>query len=166
MGVRQKLRDNPRAAAIIATVLVIGGGWFLYVRVAGSVPLSGPPRELFVTVDEGKTFFSAPAEKLPPFQHDGKTALRAYVFTCGEKPFVGYLERYSERAKALMLEAWKAQRETPAPPSLNPEMLGGIEVKRPGDTKWVRHSDLARAAEIMSVRCPDQPDKKAEMILP
>jgi hypothetical protein len=65
-----------------------------------------------------------------------------------------------------MLEGWKAQRETRAPPSMNPEMLNGIEVKRPGETTWVRHSDLARAAEIMNVRCPDAQDKKAEMVLP
>ena len=166
MGVREKLRDYPQAAALVATVLVIGGGWFLYLQVANSVPVIGPPRKLFVTVDEGKTFFPAPAEQLPPFQHEGKTALRAYIFTCSGKSFVGYLERYSERAKVLMLESWKEQRETGRPPSMNPEMLNGIEVKRPGDTTWIRHSDLARASEIMNVRCPDQQEKMADMVLP
>ena len=166
MGVREKLRNYPRGAVLLAIVLAVGGGWFLYVQVARSVPVLGPPRTLFVTVDEGKTFFPAPAEQLPPFQHEGKTALRAYVFTCGGKSFVGYLERYSDRAKQLMLESWKSQQATGRPPSMNSEMLSGIEVKRPGDATWVRHSDLARAAEIMSVRCPDQHAKMAEMVLP
>ena len=166
MGVREKLRDHPRVAAVIAALAVICGGSFLYLQVAGSTPRFGPPRELFVTVDDGKTYFAAPAEQLPPFQHEGKTALRAYVFACGGTPFVGYVERYSDRAKTLMLEGWKAQQEKSGPPSMNPEMLNGIEVKRPGETTWIRHSDLARAAEIMNVRCPDQTDKKAEMVLP
>jgi hypothetical protein len=166
MGVREQLRDHPRVAAVVATLLVIAGGSLLYLQVAGGTVVSGPPRKLFVTVDDGKTFFVAPAEQLPPFQHEGKTALRAYVFTCGGAPFVGYLERYSDRAKALMLEGWKAQRESGAPPSMNPEMLNGIEVKRPGETTWVRHSELARAAAIMNVRCPNQQDKAAEMVLP
>ena len=34
---------------------------------------------------------------LPPFDHDGKQAVRAFVFRCeGGKPFVAYLLRYKE----------------------------------------------------------------------
>jgi len=152
----------------LAALVVIASLAFIYRHVSDEVPMAGPPKQLFATVDDGKTFFVAPGDQLPPYEHEGKTALRAHVFSCdgGRTRFVGYLERYSLRAKALMIETWKAEKTNGGRPSVNQELFEGIEIKKPGDADWVRQSEVARAASITNVRCPESPDASAEMILP
>src|SRR5688500_13766950 len=52
---------------------------------------------VWFTTDDGKTLFTDNARKLPPFDHYGKPAYRAYVYTCdgGKTQFVAFLERYT-----------------------------------------------------------------------
>ena len=168
MGVREKVSANPRTAiAIAATVVVIGLG-IIYFRWPAAASGRGMPEKMFLSTDDGKTFFVAPAEPLPPFLRDGKTAYRAYVFTCdgGKTTWVGYLERYSEQAKALMKEMRKNQATAGGPPVVPLGLLDGIEVSRPGEQQWVRQSDTARATKVTSIYCPNAPEKDAEMVLP
>jgi hypothetical protein len=168
MGVREKLSANPQAAMVIAaTILVVGLG-IIYFQWPAADSGRAAPRKMFLTVDDGKTFFVAAAEPLPPFQHEGKTAYRAYVFTCdgGKTTWVGYVERYSEQAKALMKEMRNDQAKRGGPPSVPPGLLEGIEVSRPGENQWVRQSDTALAHKVTSVYCPNAPDKDADLVLP
>ena len=168
MGVREKLAANPRAAmGIAAAIVVIGLAVIIFPWQAGDSGRA-EPRKMFLTVDDGKTFFVAAAEPLPPFQHEGKTAYRAYVFTCdgGKTTWVGYVERYSEQAKALMKEMRKNQAERGGRPNVSTALLEGIEVSRPGENQWVRQSDAALAHKVTTVHCPNAPDKDADMVLP
>jgi hypothetical protein len=168
MGIREKLSDNPRVATVMAAAIVAIGAAVLYLQWPRSSDGFGPPAKMFLTIDDGKTFFVAPAEPLPPFQHEGKTAYRAFVFTCdgGRTKWVGYLERYSDRAKTLMAGMWKKQAATGGPPPVPEGMLQGIEVAKPGELQWVRQSDTARALPIINVHCPDAPGRDAEMVFP
>jgi len=169
MGVREKLAANPRAAvAIAAAIVVFAVGIVYFESPAGDSGRAGAPRKMFLTIDDGKTFFVGAAEPLPPFQHEGKTAYRAYVFTCdgGKTTWVGYIERYSEQAKALIKEMRKNQAEHGGPPSVPSALLEGIEVSRPGENQWVRQSDAALAHKVTAVYCPNAPDKDADMVLP
>jgi hypothetical protein len=168
MGVREKLAANPRAAIAIAAAVVIIGLGMIYFQGQASDSRRAAPRKMFLTVDDGKTFFVGAAEPLPPFQHEGKTAYRAYVFTCdgGKTTWVGYVERYSEQAKAIMKEMQKNQAERGGRPSVPLGLLDGIEVSRPGENQWVRQSDAALAHKVTSVYCPNAPEKDADPIFP
>src|SRR5688500_3968040 len=82
MGAREHIRTYPRAAAAIAGLIVAVSAWYLFSQMPGQDRSLRPPEEIFVTTDEGKTYFASPANRLPPFSHEGRTAHRAYVFTC------------------------------------------------------------------------------------
>lgn len=163
---REKLRKHPIIGIILGVALIGFGLWMTYRYSAGPSVAAGPPQNIFLSTDDGKTYFVAPGDPLPPVIRDGKSAVRAYVFRCGDQPFVGYLERYSDRAKQLMREMWTEQQANGGPPSINTELLSGIEVKRPGETTWVTHADLTRASAIMDVRCPDDPERRAAIVQP
>jgi hypothetical protein len=110
------------------------------------------------TVDDGKTWYSDDKSLTPPFDRDGRTSVRALVFTCddGKHEFVGYLERYTARAKQAIEDSRVAVRteKIPPPAALFDSLAKiGIEVKRPGDSTWVNVSS-PQAASIRKVTCP------------
>lgn len=110
------------------------------------------------TDDDGKSWYSDEKSLMPPFDHDGKTSVRAIVFTCdGDKhEFVGYLERYTPQAKQA-IEQSRAQvvaDKSPPPVGLYETIAKtGTEVKRPGDTNWI-NVDSPQAVTIRKVACP------------
>ncbi len=54
-------------------------------------------------------------DKVVPFDHGGKPAVRAMVFRCKNgKPFVAYLQRYSEAVEAKIAAIAAAHPETAA----------------------------------------------------
>lgn len=163
---RERLQKHPIIGIILAVALISFGLWTTYRYSAGHSVAAGPPKNIFLSTDDGKTYFIAASDPLPPVSREGKFAVRAYVFSCGDQPFVGYLERYSDRAKQLMRDMWTEQQAKGGPPSINTELLSGIEVKRPGETTWVSHADFARASTIMDVRCPNNPEQKATGVQP
>lgn len=91
-------------------------------------------------------------KELTPFRHEGRQAVRAYVFRCSSGvPFVGYLQRetdYGREQKGVSLTM--GSRPTVSDPAV-------FEVKTPGDkSPWVpadpKH--FAKVLEIMKVACP------------
>src|SRR5688572_12583041 len=146
--------QNPKVvggvvAGVFAVVIVI----IIYLSTGSP---SGPVNvatSAFFSVDDGKTWFTDDAAKLPPFTVDGKTAVRAYVFTCADgKPFVGFLERYTAEGK-------KGQEALAMPGGKNTmamlDQATGLEIKKPGQTVWVKQSDRSKADPIMNVTCKD-----------
>lgn len=72
---------------------------------------SGGPQEAattkdFYSIDDGVTSFVDEAfpTRVPPFQHQGKTAYRAHVWTCdgGKTTFVSGLQKFSDQAKKTL----------------------------------------------------------------
>jgi hypothetical protein len=121
---------------------------------------------VWFTTDDGKTLFTDEARKLPPFDHDGKPAYRAYVYSCdgGKTRFVAFLERYTPDA----LRQLEEQRKSSMPPELgviDRLMNQGREVKRPGDANWVNFSD-PKGKIIRKPVCADAPDKTPQAVLP
>ena len=55
--------------------------------------------QVFFTDDDGKTWFPDDAKRVPPFDRNGKPAVRAHVYKCGGKTFVNHMERYTPEAK-------------------------------------------------------------------
>jgi hypothetical protein len=110
------------------------------------------------TTDDGKTWYSDEKSLAPPFDRDGKTSVRAFVFTCdGDKhEFVGYLERYTAQAKQAIEDSRTAVKTEKIPPPaglFDSVARTGIEVKRPGDSTWINVSS-PQAAAIRKVACP------------
>jgi len=167
LGARQYLNDHQAlsfglagGALMLAIVLILYQG-------AGSSPAAPFEGREWLTVDDGKTFFAADGMLLPPILHEGMTAYRANVFTCegGKAQWVGYIERYSEQGKALMKEMREEQKKGGLPQPVT-ELLEHIEIKRPGDTVWVKQSNTERAAQILEVKCPHGGAHEAQYTLP
>ncbi len=110
-----------KIALLIAPWLIFGRGLMDQSR--------GPqiPTQAYYSVDDGQTFFADDINLVPPFEKDGKMAVRAHVFTCdgGKTPFVAYLERYTPEAKGKI----EAMKEGADPAGMEEVWMTGIEVK-------------------------------------
>src|SRR5271165_3819230 len=98
--VREYVNEHPLVSggmALLGTMLI----FFLIWR--GATQSNDVTRALtqaWYTDDDGKTWYSGDKSRNPPFDHNGKTAVRAFVFKCDadNREFVGYLERYTPQA--------------------------------------------------------------------
>jgi hypothetical protein len=155
MGVRERLNENPRGvAAVVVGVLLLAGTFAAFQFLNADTTAAASDRAFFST-DDGKTWFVDNAGKLPPFERDGKEAVRAYVFECKGKQFVNHLERYTpdgRRAAEAALESQRTSQTATVPAQLR---LAGAEVRKPGAKQWAPLGDLAKAGPILRPKCPD-----------
>jgi hypothetical protein len=158
MSLRETLNKNPMVFAGIVVVAIVICGWFGWSQMSGGSGVK-VPNSAFFTVDEGKTLFADERGKLTPFDKDGKPAVRAYVFKCPDgTQTVAYLERYTEKGKAVVERYRAEQKANPGkPPASIGEMsaLGrfATEVKRPGDKDWVNAASGANRMFTEAVKC-------------
>jgi hypothetical protein len=155
MGLRAWLNEqNPKiVGGVVAALVVLVIFIIVYATKSGPSTTVNVATSAFFSTDDGKTWFTADAAKLAPFTVDGKTAVRAYVFTCADaKPFVGFLERYTAEGK-------KAQEALNMPGGKNAmamlDQATGLEIKKPGQPVWVKQSDRSKADPIMNITCKD-----------
>jgi|SRR3954470_6144982 hypothetical protein len=146
-GIRERLNERPAMTVGAITVLTIAALGFTVYQVIAShrrIPLKSP--DSYFSVDDGKTFFVASSDNIPPFDYKGKTAVHAYVFESNGKRFVGFLERYTPEARAKILAGQRTAEVE----------RFGREIKRPGQNNWVKTGDLAAEAKVtMSIKSPD-----------
>jgi len=157
MGLRESINNHKRTTAGVISVIVLGVVALLaWQLTASSSGASGERGQLYFTTDDGATTFTAPANRLPPFDYNGKQAVQAVMFSSdgGKTKFVGYLERYSAGAKQQMEAAKEASKPggkmVMSAPNRNATT---IEVKKPGDKTWVDKSSAAGVA-VMRVTPP------------
>ena len=152
MGLRDHLNDNPRVVTgltvgvivVVLALLLWPGGE------GGSRVSSAKGAKLFFTIDDGVSWFPDDADKVPPFQKDGRDAVRAVVFQCaGGQPFLGYLSRFTPDGKRVMEEAQKKGGRA----ANDPTLLETMEVKAPKSKDWVRIND-PKAQSVLQVKCP------------
>jgi hypothetical protein len=155
MELREKLEENQKTLAIVVggLVLVAIVVAFFSMRSGRRGFMGSAKPQFYYTVDDGKTWFEDDATQLPPFQHDGKTAVRVQVYKCGDngQPFAGYLQRIDDAAHKSATAARAAGKSQQDVETIYQYSL---EVKKPGDTKWVSIRDRASEA-IMIQKCPD-----------
>ena len=157
MGVRDWLGEHQRITlGFVTIVVVIAVGYGVYSVMGNRPAFQSKLPSLFYTIDDGKTFFVAGSENVPPFDYKGQPAVHAIVFECNGKRFVGYLERYTPAARKAILE----NRATPQ------TEVAGRELKKPGDTKWVKSNDFAAVARVTDVQCPDGQGGTPEQVGP
>jgi hypothetical protein len=153
MSLREALNKKPALTGGVMAVIVAAA-----IAVAVGTSASYGPRhrdKAFYSVDDGQTWFVDDVNKVPPFEHDGKQAVRARVFTSdgGKTSFVGYLERYTPEAKKLLESALAQAKQGKVTGREGMDaMLHGTEVKKPGATKWVKRSDPSYG-EVLNVKC-------------
>jgi len=161
MDLRASLSGKPiRAVAVVGGLLLLGLAIIASQLRSASAPVSHS--QAFFSIDDGKTWFADDAAKLPPFDKDGKQAVRAYVFRSAQgKLFVNHLERFKPEAKQAIAEASKLDpsQKTAGPPkhlaAIQSAYTGGREVKRPGDQKWIGTGSFRDAGQVMAIKCPD-----------
>ena len=157
MGLRDTLNDKPWIAAAVVLVILVAAA---VVVTRGGRPAPVAAESAFFTVDDGKTWFADDAAKLAPFDHDGKPAVRAFVYRCGDgTEFANHLERFKPGAKKALETAAAEVPDDKKPPksvgAVRDAYTGGREVKRPGEAKWVVTSDYRAASTVTSVKPPD-----------
>jgi hypothetical protein len=175
MGIREQLNKNPAiTTGITGGIIAIALLAILYQSLfSGASP--GPITESFYTVDDGKTWFVDDSKLIPPFDKDGKPAVRAFVYTCdgGKTKWVAYMERYTEKGRKIMMEMEAKAKSGEAPAQPGPEMFmsDGVqyterEIKEPGGAKWFKSFEPG-SAEIMQPKCPEgQSEANLEPVMP
>lgn len=162
MSLRETLAENPRrAAAVVGGLLIVAVAVIAYQLRGSSNSVASGTSSAFFSIDDGKTWFADDAGKIPPFDKDGKQAVRAYVFRSADgTKFVNYLERFTPQAKQLMEDAQKpADPKVPPPPgrsgAIQSALIAGREVKRPGDAKWISSADFREASKVTAIKTPN-----------
>jgi hypothetical protein len=151
VSIRQSLNQKPAVAYGLAAVLLIATV-AMSAQFLGWGERTSAPKEYYYTIDDGATYFVDSADRATPFEHEGKQAVRAHVYSCSSSgEFVAYLERYPLAADGK-------------PYATIPQDVA-TEVKRPGEPRWVNHDSDAGAA-IVAVTCPDGGVKGLEMRFP
>jgi hypothetical protein len=160
VGIRESLNQNPRVVTgVTVAIIVVVLAFIIWSNRSGGDGVSGSGGAgggAFFSNDDGKSWFTDDAKKVPPFQKDGKDAYRVFVFKCPDgKKFVSHLERYTPEAKKR-LEAVLASSDANTvqdPMMLESIQMGGVEVKSPGRGTWIKQSD-DRAAAVVVPKCP------------
>ena len=173
MGVREQINQHHRAAVTVSVTLLCMCAAAIAYNIRQMTPRRPGVPEAFYTTDDGKTLFSAPSDRLAPFEEAGKQAVRAQVFRCEHaEPFVGYLERYGPEAHRIITEVeYAAKHAKPGdPPPKNLAAVpnaqrNGRQVKKPGDREWV---DVFSAAgsRLTKVACPKGAADRPVPVLP
>lgn len=166
MGIRQTINENPAITGGIA------GGIILIALVAvvwqaadcGGPDAGGRPNtKQFFTTDDGQTWFADEGSKIPPFKTaDGKEAVRAKVYRCGDDaPKVNHLEKYSPADQKQMQEQLdKSSNQGANLMALEYMGMQKVMVKKPGDKRWTQmqpnnSASVEKYRQIVSPTCPD-----------
>ena len=154
MGVRETINEKPQLAAAVAAGVVLLACAFMVLQFSSAGP-SAASDKAFFTTDDGKTWFVDQASNLPPFQRDGKEAVRAYVYDCNGKAFVNHLERYTPDGRKAVEAAIQGKGGDESSGAAGQLRLSGAEVKKPGAKQWTPLGDLMKSGPILRPRCPD-----------
>ena len=165
MGIRETLNQNPGiTTGVTAGIIVVALALVIWQASGGGESVSSSSK-IYYSDDDGKTFFADEVRKITPFDHGGKEAVRAYVYTCdgGKTKFVGYLSRYTADFRARMEKAKGAPGGEAA--MMEDAAIGGMEYKKPGDAKWARQM-TPEAQRIFDVKCPNGSRENLEQATP
>jgi hypothetical protein len=110
---------------------------------------------VYFSADDGKTVHPFSPYMVPPFEKDGKTWVRAYVFVCpGKGQQVAFLEKYSPRAVEQLGKLSANPMEMKD--TMDQLSVRGSLIKKPGDKEWmVRNTGDVKSDGVTEVRCGD-----------
>jgi len=161
MGIREKLSTQKVVSGGIAALLLAISALLLISQF--HTPRRAKLSEAYYSDDDGQTWFADSAFQVPPFDHNGKTAVIAEVYTYdnGSKQFCAYLAKYTDGSRQRLAAAFadaQAQGRSPGDVPLlhDPNFINsGMLVKLPGaNNPWIPLSD-ARSIDVCTVHSPD-----------
>jgi len=164
VGIREKLvKYQPLVIGVMSVIIIVA----IVSIVMQASNSNSSKAQVYYTIDDGQNVFADSNMKIPPFDKDGKQAVRAHVFMCGGKKVVGYLSRYTDEALKVLDEVKLAKREKRVPKNIGALMSlssTGIEVKKPGaGNPWVKGTDMARQSTIRVFKCPGEREAPKEI---
>jgi len=152
MALREGInKRNGMVAGVAAAAIVISLVFIAHHLLRGASPaVPYFPQQGFYTTDDGATLFADGIARIPPFDHNGSPAVRAYVFSSdgGKHQWVQYLEKYSDAS----VRTWEAP-STGLPKASAPSTTG-LLVKKPGEREWIREDDAA-AGQTLNPQAPE-----------
>jgi hypothetical protein len=160
MSVREKINSNKMMGFLIAALLLVvatvQAAYFLWPKPHQSAT------GVFYTDDDGQTYFMDSIYKFPSWDHNGKEANIAMVYSSDSGNFVAYQVRYAPAAQKQLQDLYaKAQRgECPLADVnrlMTTEQIGfaGKQVKMRGSQKWV---DMTKMPRPIPVKAPNGGD--------
>jgi hypothetical protein len=157
MGIREKMNAQKSAGFIVAGAFLLAATGILAYSQWPRHQFSG--KTGFYSDDDGQTWFIDSVYKTVPFDHDGKQAYRAVIYSCqnGKTQFCAYLMRHEAGDKKKLDDAVAQAAQQGKPPSSvglfeNKQILGEMEIKAPGPGhSWEPLSSQAGTDEINSV---------------
>jgi hypothetical protein len=157
MGMQKYIEQKPALMASFAGAALLIALIALYHQTVGKPHLSVRLlNSAFYSDDDGSTWFVDDASKLPPFDHNGKPAVRAVVYRYdNDKKFVAYLEKFSDAELAQAQAAIAAHPQETSHWAQSP-----MQVKKPGDAKWIlppaeNPQGAIAYAKIITATAPD-----------
>ena len=172
MGLRETLNRNPAITTGVTIAIIVVALIYIVLQFSGSSRPPIPTKGYFTT-DNGATWFADSLNNVPPYMHDGKEAVRAYMYKCNDgKPFVAYLERYTPETKKAIEKARAAAKANSqnimAREALySMEMQNVKEVKKPLDPgPWIKNRDYVRYSPVVKIQCPDGTTESLESDMP
>lgn len=104
-GVRDWVNQNSAVVTVAAVAILVVALALVIMQGTGSGTPT-PPGSAYYYVPETKETFAADAKLVPPIDHNGKKAVKAHFYGCGDcddaNKFLGYYEKYSDGAKAQL----------------------------------------------------------------
>lgn len=143
----------------VGITLVMVAGLLIAYQLHSQQSLAGNPAASFYSDDDGATWFTDSVYKFPPFDHNGRVAVRAYVFESNGKRFVGLLGRYTPATVKLLRDRYADVQQGRAKLSdLDPVLMSdstrmnGTEVKLPGPSQqWLPFNQF----KMNAIKAPD-----------
>lgn len=147
MGLRETLNKRPLIAYSIVSVMVAIAAYVIYTTLSGSG--SSIPTQVYYTADDGQTYYVDSAKLIPPFESDGKTVLRAFVYECHDEEFVNHLMRFRPDSH----DAIRSEQAESDSPDLTATAYSAREIRRSGESEWVGIMS-PKGIDILQIECP------------
>jgi len=159
VSLREKINQDPKiGVGIGAAVLVIAIVFIIIQSRGGNKPVlpATDTTKGYFTDDDGKSWFVDELTNVPPFDHNGKKAVRIKMFLAanGQK-FIGWLEQYDDATKKKLDARLDANKGELPERVLNTEVP---LVKRPGDKTWAKMGPSGPGEDYKRAKNPEPPD--------
>src|SRR5215469_441335 len=143
MFIRSKLADDKVVGAAVGIGLILLAAIVLAYQLWPQKKAN--LAQAYYTDDDGATWFADSAYKVAPFDHNGKTAVIAEVYSYdgGGKKFCAYVAKYTPDAKKKLESAIAdsmAKGQSPGSIALFNDrgfLNGGMMVKHAGKGEWI-----------------------------
>jgi len=152
------------AVAIVLVALALLG----YQLFGGRQTVDAPAgKSAFYTDDDGKSYFTDAADKMVPFNHNGKQAYRADVFQGSDgKQFVGLIYRHTDSGRKE-IEAYFAKNPKDSDGMARRTMERGrmqVKLAGAGEKAWQLNDEVTM--ERLQGAVTDSSGKPAKLVTP